>query len=52
MSRARAVQTSKDRLVANMLVTIPAVTILAMIWYFQQPKGSTVEGWGAPSLPL
>lgn len=52
MSRAQAVQTSKDRLVANMLVTIPAIAVLAIIWHFQKPERPAVEGWSAPNLPL
>lgn len=38
MSRALAVQTSKDRLVANMIVTIPAIAALLLIWAYQQPS--------------
>lgn len=58
MSRAKAIQTSRDRLVANMLVAIPASVALFMIWLYQKPKappssGTDVDGWqGAPELPL
>lgn len=52
MSRAQAIQTSKDRLVANMLVTIPAIAALVVIWHFQRPKAPAIEGYGPPELPL
>lgn len=54
MSRANAVQTSRDRLAANMIVAIPAAAALFMIWLYQKPKAESVEGWGssAPHLPL
>ncbi len=57
MSRAQAVQTSRDRLVANMIVTIPASVVLFMIWLYQKPKAPpasapAVNGFGSPELPL
>lgn len=41
MSRARAVQQSRDRLVANMIVAIPVCVVLFVIWKFQKPKAVT-----------
>lgn len=51
MSRAKAVQQSKDRLAANLFVAIPAAAILFMIWKYQKPKDqrvSSIDGWGTP----
>lgn len=52
MSREKAVQQSKDRLVANMLVAIPAAFMLFMIWKFQKPKApapvASIDGWSTP----
>ena len=52
MSRQRAIQTSRDRLAANMIVAIPAAAALFMIWLYQKPKEPAVEGWGDPALPF
>lgn len=52
MSRAKAIETSKARLVANMLVAIPTSVALFMIWMYQKPKAPAVEGYGPPELPL
>lgn len=52
MSRSSAAQVSKDRLAANFIVAIPAAVLLAAIWVLQKPKTPTVQGWGAPELPL
>ena len=52
MSRAKAVQQSKDRLVANMLVAIPTAVVLFVIWKYQKPKSdgavASIEGWSTP----
>ena len=56
MSRAKAVQTSKDRLVANMIVTIPASVMLFMIWRFNKWREAQppdpVNGASSADLPL
>lgn len=52
MSREKAVQQSKDRLVANMLVAIPTAVLLFVIWKYQKPKGpepvASIDGWSTP----
>jgi hypothetical protein len=52
MSRAKAVQQSKDRLVANMLVAIPTAVVMFVIWKYQRPKASeavaSIDGWSTP----
>lgn len=50
MSRAKAVQTSKDRLAANFIIAIPVAALLFVIWTFQKPKAPTtnINGWRIP----
>ena len=52
MSRAKAVQQSKDRLVANMLVAIPTAVVLFLIWKYQKPQSpgpiASIDGWRTP----
>lgn len=52
MSYEKAVEQSRARLVANMIVAMPVIAVLIAIRVLQQPKATSVDGWAAPHEPL